>query len=149
MNDHTLPIVIMIVEDDPDDVMLTREALEENWLLHDVRSVSDGAELLDYLRQQGTFTPASAPRPHLILLDLNLPKMSGHEALHAIKEDPSLRDIPIVVFTTSIAEEDIAKSYNLGATSFIQKPMTFEGMVHALDMLGTYWFEIVELPAGR
>ena len=107
MNDETLPVVIVLADDDPDDVMLAREALEESRLLNDFRSVSDGAELLDYLRQEGAFTAASAPRPDLVLLDLNMPRMGGLEALRAIKEDPSLRGLPIVVLTTSDAEEDI------------------------------------------
>ena len=149
MNDQTRPVVIVIADDDPDDVMLTREALEESPLLNDFRSVSDGAELLDYLRQEGTFTAASSPRPDLVLLDLNMPKMSGLEALHAIKEDPSLRGIPIIVLTTSNTEEDIVRSYDLGAVSFVQKPVTFQAMVQAATALSTYWFQIVKLPTKR
>ena len=146
MNDQTRPVVIVMADDDPDDVMLTREALEESPLLNDFRSVGDGLELLDYLQHEGGFADVPAPRPHLILLDLNMPRMSGLEALAKIKNNPSLKLIPVVVLTTSNTEEDIVRSYDLGAVSFVQKPVTYEEMVQAATALSTYWFEIVKLP---
>ncbi|MEI7729434.1 MAG: response regulator [Verrucomicrobiota bacterium] len=141
------PITILIAEDDPDDRLLAKDALVESRLANDVRFVENGEELLDYLRQQGAFAnPETSPRPGIILLDLNMPKKDGREALREIKADPNLRQIPIVVLTTSKAEEDIFRSYDLGVSSFITKPVTFEGLVEIMRVLGQYWFEIVELP---
>ena len=141
------PISILIAEDDPDDRLLAKDALVESRLANDVRFVENGEELLDYLRQQGAFAnPETSPRPGIILLDLNMPKKDGREALREIKADPNLRQIPIVVLTTSKAEEDIFRSYDLGVSSFITKPVTFEGLVEIMRVLGQYWFEIVELP---
>jgi CheY-like chemotaxis protein len=138
-----------MADDDADDRMLTRDALAEARLANDLRFVEDGEELLDYLRRRGRFSePDCCPRPGLILLDLNMPRMDGREALAAIKSDPSLRRIPVVVLTTSKAEEDIYRSYDLGVNSFITKPVTFEGLVSVMRALGQYWFEIVELPNG-
>ena len=109
--------------------------------------MEDGEELLDYLHRRGKYSPpADTPRPGLILLDLNMPRMDGREALREIKGDASLRQIPVVVMTTSKAEEDILRSYDSGASSFISKPMSFEGLVELMKGLGRYWFEIVELP---
>ncbi len=107
----------------------------------------DGEELLDHLHRRGQYAdPATSPRPGLILLDLNMPKKDGREALADIKADPDLRRIRVVVMTTSKAEEDIARTYNLSAASYIQKPVTFEGLVDVIRTLGKYWLEIVELP---
>lgn len=141
------PIVILLADDDPDDRMLAKEALEESRLANQLHFVEDGEELLDYLYRRGAYAdPASSPRPGLILLDLNMPRKDGREALREIKADPQLRAIPIVVLTTSKAEEDIYRSYDLGVSSFITKPVTFEGLVEVMRTLGKYWFEIVELP---
>ncbi|MBW7886480.1 MAG: response regulator [Caldilineaceae bacterium] len=140
-------ITILIAEDDPDDQLLTREALEENKLGNDLFFVSDGQELLDYLAQRGRFAdPVIAPRPDLILLDLNMPRLDGREALARIKSDPIMRRIPIVVLTTSKAEEDILRTYDLGVNSFIVKPVTFESLVSVIRTLTQYWFSIVQLP---
>jgi CheY-like chemotaxis protein len=140
-------ITILVAEDDEDDRLLMQDALEENRLANDLHFVEDGVELLDYLNRRGEYTdPQSSPRPSLILLDLNMPRKDGREALKEIKADPDLRKIPIVVLTTSKAEEDILRTYDLGVSSFIAKPVVFDSMVQIMKMLGTYWFEIVELP---
>jgi CheY-like chemotaxis protein len=141
------PITILIADDDDDDRILARDALAESRLANDLRFVCDGEELLEYLRRTGPYTdPQLSPRPGLILLDLNMPRMDGREALREIKADPDLRSIPVVVLTTSKAEEDIYKTYDLGVNSFISKPVTFEGLVEIMHGLRRYWFEIVELP---
>ena len=141
------PITILLADDDADDRMLARDALAESRLANDLRFVEDGEELLDYLYRRGKFSDAEkSPRPGLILLDLNMPRKDGREALREIKADPALRHVPVVVLTTSKAEEDIYRTYNLGVNSFITKPVTFEGLVSVMRALGRYWFEIVELP---
>jgi CheY-like chemotaxis protein len=139
-------IVILIADDDPEDSDLAVEALRESRLRNDVRVVSDGEELMEYLRQSGRYTPETAPKPGLILLDLNMPKMDGREALAQIKSEPELRTIPIVVLTTSQAEEDVYRSYGLGANSYITKPVTFAGLTKVTQCLVDYWFNIVTLP---
>lgn len=140
-------ITILMADDDDDDRMFAQEALNENRLANDLHFVADGDELMDFLRHEGDFSdPATSPRPGLILLDLNMPNMDGREALEAIKAEPSLRQIPVVVLTTSTAESDIFASYDLGASSYITKPVTFDGLVTAMRQLGQYWFEIVDLP---
>ena len=142
------PIVILMADDDEDDRLLARDALAESRLHNDLRFVCDVVELMQYLRREGPFADhALSPRPGVILLDLNMPRKDGREALEEIKADPDLRRVPVVVMTTSQAEEDIARSYDLGASSFITKPVTFEGLVRVMRGLGTYWFEIVQLPA--
>lgn len=140
-----------MADDDPDDRELTREALEASRLRNPLHFVSDGEELMEYLRGTGRYREAgAAPRPGLILLDLNMPRMDGREALQLIKSDPELRTIPTVILTTSSAEEDVYRSYALGANSFITKPVTFDGLVGVVRALGAYWFEIVDLPiVGR
>ena len=141
------PITILIADDDADDRMMASEALEESRLANDLRFVEDGEELLDYLYHRGRFAGADdSPRPGLILLDLNMPRKDGREALREIKSDPGLRSIPVVVLTTSKAEEDIYRTYDLGVNSFITKPVQFESLVEVMKTLGKYWFEIVELP---
>ena len=140
------PITILIAEDDADDRLLAQEALNESRLVNEVHFVEDGEELLDYLRHSGQYATAAAPRPGVILLDLNMPRKDGREALTELKKDKDLRRIPVVVMTTSKAEEDILRSYDLGVNSFIVKPVTFEGLVEVMRTLGHYWFEIVELP---
>ena len=140
-------ISILIADDDADDRLMAKEALDECRLVNRVDFVEDGVELLAYLRRQGRYADsAKAPWPGLIILDLNMPKMDGREALGEIKADPALRRIPIVVMTTSKAEEDIYRSYDLGVNSFITKPVTFDGLVTVMRALGVYWAKIVELP---
>lgn len=140
-----LPVILM-ADDDPDDRMLAKEALAENKLANDLYFVENGEELLDYLYQRGKFNSENAPRPGLILLDLNMPKMDGREALKEIKMDTKLRKIPVIVLTTSKAEEDIIRTYELGVNSFITKPVTFDELVEVTRQIGRYWFGIVELP---
>ena len=145
---HKIPITILICDDDEDDRMLTQQALEDAHVSNGLRFVEDGEQLLDYLYQRGTFggETGAAPRPGLILLDLNMPRMDGREALRQIKQSPTLLDIPVVVLTTSSLDEDVIRSYKLGVNSFITKPVTFSGLVEAMNVLGRYWLEIVELP---
>ena len=140
-------VTILMADDDEDDCMLAREALAESRLANQMHIVNDGEELMDYLHHRGLYAnKSSAPRPNLILLDLNMPKKDGREALREIKADPLLRKIPVVILTTSKAEEDVYSSYDLGANSFIIKPMTFTSLVEVMRTIGKYWFEIVELP---
>jgi len=141
------PIRILLAEDDDDDYLLTTQALKENRLLNLVHRVHDGVELMEYLQRQGAYAaPESAPPPSLILLDLNMLRKDGREALREIKSDARLRRMPVVVLTTSRAQEDIVRSYDLGVNSFISKPVGFQGLVEAVRVLGRYWFEVVELP---
>ncbi|HHN63733.1 MAG TPA: response regulator [Nitrospirae bacterium] len=136
-----------MADDDEDDCLMAREALEEARICNELRFVKDGEELMDYLRREGRYAdPSSSPRPGLILLDLNMPRKDGREALKEIKTDPDLRRIPVVVLTTSKAEEDILKTYDLGVNSFITKPVTFEGLVQVMKTLAEYWLEIVSIP---
>lgn len=140
-------IVILLADDDEEDRMLTRDALAESHLLNEIHCVEDGEELMDYLKRRGKYAPpAVAPRPGLILLDLNMPRKDGRESLREIKADPELRQIPIVVMTTSKAEQDVFSSYDDGASSFIAKAVSFAGLIEVMKSLGHYWFEIVELP---
>lgn len=147
MTKEAKPIVILMADDDADDRLLTKDALEESRVANDLRFVEDGEQLLDYLNRRGEFSdPSKSPRPGLILLDLNMPKKDGCEVLSEIKSDPNLRRIPVVIMTTSKAHEDIFRSYDLGANSFITKPVTFERLVELMKTLGHYWIEFVELP---
>jgi two-component system response regulator len=147
MSKHPKPITILMADDDPDDRQMTEEAFAESRVVNDLRFVEDGVELMDYLHHRGKFSdPAASPRPGLILLDLNMPKKDGREALKEIKADPKIKNIRVVVLTTSKAEEDIFRSYDLSATSYITKPVTFERLVEVIKTLGKYWLEIVELP---
>ncbi|WP_018479232.1 response regulator [Pontibacter roseus] len=141
------PIVILIADDDAEDRMLIKEALDESRLSNAVQFVENGEELMDYLHNRGRFTEKEKfPTPGLILLDLNMPKKDGREALKEIKADDHLRVLPVVVLTTSKAEEDILRTYDLGVSSFISKPVTFSSLVDVMKTLSKYWFEIVELP---
>ncbi len=141
-------ILILMADDDPDDQMLAKDALEEGRVRNELRLVDDGEQLIDYLKHQGKYAdPDSSPRPALFLLDLNMPRMDGREALSVIKADASLRRIPVVILTTSRSEEDIVRSYDLGVNSFITKPVTFEGLVEVMKAFGRYWIDIVELPS--
>lgn len=139
----TKPITILIADDDADDRLMTKEAFEESFLINNLHFVEDGEQLMDYLNQQDKL---KFPIPGLILLDLNMPKKDGREALKEIKTHSIYRRIPVIVLTTSKAEEDIVKSYDLGVNCFISKPVTFAELVRVMKALGSYWFEIVELP---
>jgi CheY-like chemotaxis protein len=144
------PITILLADDDADDRLMVKEALEESRLLNDLRFVEDGEDLMDYLKRRGRYAnPKDSPRPGVILLDLNMPRKDGREALKEIKADPDLRPIPVVVLTTSRAEEDVYRTYNLGISSYVPKPVTFEALVDVMKTLGKYWIEIVELPPDR
>jgi len=143
------PIIILLADDDEEDRMLAADALAESRVVNDLRFVEDGEELLDYLYHRGKYEPpGSSPTPGLILLDLNMPRKDGREALREIKADPDLRRVPVVVLTTSKAEEDIYRTYDLGANSFITKPVHFNALVEVMKEIGRYWIEIVELPSG-
>lgn len=139
-------ITVLMAEDDAEDRMLVKEAWEESMLANDLRFVEDGEQLIDYLHRRGRYaSPDESPRPGLILLDLKMPRKDGLEALKEIKEDPDLRTIPVVVLTSSKAEQDIVNSYDLGASSYIIKPVTFEKLVETMKTLRHYWLEIVDL----
>ncbi|HEY7493495.1 MAG TPA: response regulator [Candidatus Tectomicrobia bacterium] len=140
------PIEILLVEDNPGDVRLIKEVLREGQVHVSLRVVEDGVEALAFLHRQGPY--AHAPRPALILLDLSLPKKNGREVLAEIKNDPHLRRIPVVVFTTSEAEEDVVESYNLHANCYITKPMDLGHFVKVVQSIETFWFTIVQLPSG-
>src|SRR5262245_57951002 len=147
MSNPAESIEILMADDDPDDCLMASRALKAYRLRNGIRFVEDGEELLDYLRRRGKYAePGAAPTPGIILLDLNMPKMDGREALAAIKADPELRKIPVVVLTTSQAEEDILRTYDLGVNSYITKPVTFQGLAEVMKALSVYWFEIVKLP---
>ena len=146
MSTQLNPVVILMADDDDDDFMLTQKALKASKLLNKLVRVSDGEELMDYLLQKGSYADEEVLRPGIILLDLNMPRKDGREALKEIKAHEDLRDIPVVVFTTSKAEEDVFRSYQLGVNSFITKPVTFNNLLEVMASLGRYWFEVVELP---
>jgi CheY-like chemotaxis protein len=146
---HRRRVTILMAEDDEDDRLMARDALAEGRVTSDLRFVADGEELLQYLRHEGPYADgASAPRPALILLDLNMPKVDGREALAAIKGDPALRAIPVVILTTSKAEEDVQRAYDLGVNSFITKPVTFARLVETMTTFAAYWLDTVDLPAS-
>ncbi len=140
-------IHILIAEDDEEDRMLTRDAMLESRLVNRIDFVEDGEELMDYLNNRGKYADIKEyPLPGIILLDLNMPRKDGREALKEIKSSEVFKKIPVIILTTSKAEEDILRSYNLGVNSFITKPVTFNGMVNVMQTIGKYWLEIVELP---
>jgi CheY-like chemotaxis protein len=145
------PFTILLADDDEEDRELARDALQDAHLANEMKFAVDGQDLLDYLRREGRWADPSvdAPRPGIILLDLNMPKKDGREALAEIKADASLRRIPIVVLTTSNDEADVLSTYDLGVSSFITKPVTFAGLVEVMRSWTQYWFEIVELPNGE
>lgn len=147
MKPNPKSITILLADDDPDDRLLVREAFEESHLLNILETVEDGEELMEYLHQRGNY--AGKPMPNLILLDLNMPRKNGMEALEEIKADAALRRIPVVILTTSKAEEDIIRTYDLGVNSFVVKPVTFESLVELVREIGRYWFQIVELPESE
>ena len=140
----TLPIEVLLVEDDPGDVLMTQEAFEEHKVRNKLAVVSDGEEALAYLRRQGEY--ADAPRPDLILLDLNLPKVDGREVLAKIKDDEDLRRIPVVVLTTSQADEDILRSYSLHANAYVTKPVDFERFIAVVRQIDEFFVSVVKLP---
>lgn len=143
------PLRILVAEDDPDDRLLIKEAIGENRMGDILSFVEDGQELIDYLKQRGIYKDNKSPvMPLLILLDLNMPRLDGREALKIIKADPELRRIPVIAFTTSTAEQDILESYNLGVSGYINKPVTFEGLLEVMRKLNLYWIETVELPVS-
>lgn len=146
-NENKESIVILLADDDEDDQLLTIDALKESRLSNRLFTVSNGEELMDFLYHRGKYIDYDTyPEPGLILLDLNMPRKDGREALKEIKSDPNLKHIPVVVLTTSQAEEDIYRTYDLGVNSFITKPVTFDALVKIMKMLGRYWFEIVDMP---
>jgi len=139
-----VPIEVLLVEDDPGDVLMTREAFEEHKVGNRLSVVCDGVEALAYLRRQGPY--ADAPRPDLVLLDLNLPRRDGREVLAEIKNDPDLLDIPVVVLTTSQAEEDVLRSYQLHANAYVTKPVDFDGFIEAIKQIDHFFVSVVQLP---
>jgi CheY-like chemotaxis protein len=145
MKQRKKPITILLAEDDSDDRHFIQEAFKENRLANRLETVENGEDLMDFLYKRGKFAKVTES-PRLLLLDLNMPKKSGLEALQEIKADENLRSLPIVVLTSSKKDEDIIRSYGLGATSFIQKPVTFDSLVELVKHLENYWFQLVELP---
>ena len=144
------PITIVVADDDPDDRMMIEEAFEENRLKNNLAFVEDGEQLINYLKCEGEYAGTKRRNPvGVILLDLNMPRMDGREALKIIKSDPELQRIPVVVLTTSKEEEDILRTYDLGVSSFITKPVTFDTLVEVVKVVGKYWFEIVALPSDH
>lgn len=142
-------ITILMADDDADDRDLTRDAMKESRVSSELRCVEDGEELLDYLNRRGRYTePHTAPVPGLILLDLNMPRKDGREALQEIKSNPSLRSIPVIVLTTSKTEEDILRTYDMGANCFVTKPVTFQGLVEVIKVLDKHWLQTVQLPSA-
>lgn len=143
------PFPILVADDDADDRLLAKEALDEISLGKNLHFVEDGEDLMNFLRRKGKYAGSDTyPRPSLILLDLNMPRKDGREALKEIKSDPDLRQIPVIVLTTSKAQTEIYRSYELGANSFITKPEIFQELVVVMRCLGRYWAEVVELPDG-
>ena len=142
----TRQVEVLLVEDDPGDVLMTREAFEDYKVANQLHVVQDGADAMAFLRREGDY--AGAPRPDLVLLDLNLPRMDGREVLQAIKGDAELASIPVVVLTTSEAEEDVLRSYSLHANAYVTKPVAFGEFLLALQRLETFWLQIVRLPTG-
>ncbi len=147
MTTPSSPVLILMADDDPDDRLMAKEALEASGLRNEMRFVEDGVELMHYLNQEASYQ--DAPRPGLILLDMNMPRKNGREALAELKAHPDFKRIPVVILTTSQADEDIKLGYDLGASSYITKPVTFEGLVAVMQTLGNYWLEIVRSPDDR
>ncbi|WP_433056947.1 response regulator [Dactylosporangium sp. CS-033363] len=142
--ESSLPIEVLLVEDDPGDVLMTQEAFEEHKVRNKLNVVQDGEEALAYLRREGRF--ADATRPDLILLDLNLPRVDGREVLQVIKEDQDLRRIPVVVLTTSQADEDILRSYSLHANAYVTKPVDFDSFIAVVRQIDEFFVSVVKLP---
>ncbi|MHC1730443.1 MAG: response regulator [Bacteroidales bacterium] len=147
MHENMHPVTFLMAEDDEDDRLLVKEAFQESHVANRLQFVEDGFELLNYLRRQDKFADIEVfPPPDLILLDLNMPRKDGREALEEIKANLYLRHIPVVILTTSKEEEDILRSYNIGAAGYITKPVTFAGLVEAIKGLENYWVQVVRLP---
>ena len=147
MSDKSESIIILMADDDEEDRLFAEKALKKSKLCNELRFVVDGEELMDYLKRRGKYAdPVQSPVPGIILLDLNMPKKDGREALKEIKSDPALKGIPVVILTTSELEDDVRGAYGLGANSYISKPVTMAGMVKVMTEIGKYWFEIVKLP---
>ena len=141
------PVIILLAEDDPGDQELTRRALEEGPICHELHIVRDGEEALDYLWRRGTYqNPTTSPRPDLVLLDLNMPKVDGRQVLERLRADATLRRLAVVVLTTSQREEDVICTYDLGANSYITKPADLQRFTQVIQALETYWFQTVVLP---
>jgi len=149
MKKETQKVTILIAEDDPDDQLLCQDALSKSRSDYAIQFVENGQEVMDYLRNQGSYESlAAAPRPSLIILDLNMPKKDGRQALKEIKSDPKLMSIPVVVLTTSANDLDIKRTYELGVNSYITKPASFEALVQLMETLTKYWLKTVRLPNG-
>jgi CheY-like chemotaxis protein len=138
-------IEVLLVEDDPGDVLMTREAFEDHKVKNQLHVVNDGAEAMAFLRREGQY--ADVPRPDLVLLDLNLPRMDGREVLNAIKSDPDLASIPVVILTTSEAEEDVLRSYSLHANAYVTKPVDFERFIKVVRQIDEFFVSVVRLPS--
>lgn len=143
---NTATMTILIADDDADDRMFLEQAMRRNGYEQDIRFVEDGEELMDYLRRQGRYNAQNAPWPNMLILDLNMPRKNGFQALSEIKDDPELRRLPVVVMTTSSADEDVVKTYSLGVNSFVTKPFNFNRLVEMVGTLRMYWMDIVKLP---
>lgn len=139
-------MTVLIADDDADDRMFLEQAMRQNGYDQNIRFVEDGEELMDYLRQQGRYNEQNAPWPNILLLDLNMPRKNGFQALSEIKDDPNLRRLPVVVMTTSSADEDVVKTYMLGVNSFVTKPFNFNRLVEMVGTLKSYWMDTVKLP---
>ena len=144
MTDVEKPVEVLLAEDNPGDVMLTKKALEQGKIANNLHVVTDGVEALQFLRQDGEY--ADEPRPDLVLLDLNMPRKDGQDVLEELQEDPDLRRIPVVVLTSSESEEDIAKSYELNANAYLTKPVDFDGFIEIVNRMENFWFKVVKLP---
>lgn len=142
----TTAMTVLIADDDADDRMFLEQAMRQNGYDQNIRFVEDGEELMDYLRQQGRYNEQNAPWPNILLLDLNMPRKNGFQALSEIKDDPNLRRLPVVVMTTSSADEDVVKTYMLGVNSFVTKPFNFNRLVEMVGTLKSYWMDTVKLP---
>lgn len=146
MHRKPTPMTILIADDDSDDRMFLEQAMRQNGYQQDIRFVEDGEELMEYLRRQGRYNEHNAPWPNMLILDLNMPRKNGFQALAEIKDDPKLRRLPVIVMTTSSADEDIARTYNSGVNSFVTKPFNFNRLVEMVGTLKTYWMDTVKLP---
>ncbi|MBC3791441.1 CheY-like chemotaxis protein [Spirosoma sp. LMG 31447] len=139
-------MTILIADDDADDRMFLEQAMRQNGYDQGIQFVEDGEDLMEYLRRQGRYNEVNAPWPNMLILDLNMPRKNGFQALSEIKDDPKLRRLPVIVMTTSSADEDVLKTYNLGVNSFVTKPFNFNRLVEMVGTLKTYWMDTVKLP---
>ena len=139
-------MTVLIADDDADDRMFLEQAMRQNGYTHGIQFVEDGEELMEYLRRQGRYSELNAPWPNMLILDLNMPRKNGFQALSEIKDDPKLRRLPVIVMTTSSADEDVVKTYNLGVNSFVTKPFNYNRLVEMVGTLKTYWMDTVKLP---